>query len=95
MHVACNHMAQPAKAHTHHVGRFKDEQRHQQRLSEMRARCSALFDGVIAGQFTVHHHKSMTCLVCGASVIPYEAYHVDALRKVSGLLVFTPSAMGA
>jgi len=34
-------------------GRFKDELRHQQRLSDMRERCNALFDGTIRGHFQV------------------------------------------
>lgn len=46
-------------------GRFKDEGRHQQRLTDMRERCNALFDGTIQGHFVVRHctlSRSEVCL---------------------------------
>jgi hypothetical protein len=43
----------PVPANIPCAGRFKDEARHQQRLSDMRDRCNALFDGHIRGHFQV------------------------------------------
>lgn len=40
------------------AGRFKDEARHQQRLSDMNARCDALFGGAIQNHFKVEHHAT-------------------------------------
>eukprot|EP00775_Hariotina_reticulata_P011978 gene11978-12121_t len=62
-------------------GRFKDETRHQQRLGGMADRCNALFGGAIKGQFQIEHHKKVICLLCNSTVVPYEAYHIDAIRK--------------
>jgi hypothetical protein len=62
------------------AGRFKDEARHQQRLCDMRGRGEALFGGAIAAHFAIQHHKRVTCLVCSGTVVPYEAYHIDAIR---------------
>jgi hypothetical protein len=71
-----------------HAGRFKDEARHQQRLADMRGRCEALFGGAISGHFRIEHHKRVTCLVCNGTVVPYEAYHIDAIRWVVLLYKF-------
>lgn len=49
--------------------------------------CVHVFSCIVPGVcllLQIDHHKRVTCLVCNSTVVPYEAYHIDAVRKVSG-----------
>lgn len=63
------------------AGRFKDEARHQQRLSDMRERCNALFDGVIRDHFQV--------CACHLAVLKEKAFERECIQTPTGPLTFS------
>ncbi|MEW5316956.1 MAG: hypothetical protein WDW38_008293 [Sanguina aurantia] len=62
-------------------GRFRSDEQHQRKMTDMTKKCNELFDGGIQNEFEILDHRKIKCRVCAHVAATYSPYHTDCVRK--------------